>query len=713
MNRKISKLLIFMLLLSGYESIAGFRDPVASTSDRSQEIQTIRTSTVHSKSAGSALDQNKSPAASKNNFPANNRDTASLLNSAYGPQPPANYNPNKAANNFSNTKNGSSPKWNAPIPKSPSLPGKDSIDLGELHVPGYEKTVTIFRDTMAPIQVKQRSNAQLHNFSQQARKQLLPTREYSDKPRSPEILNKYSFAFQPKPHQVIRTPIRLSLEKISKIIAPPATTQYENMVKRLDALFDGIYFEYPKGIAALWNLSELESNTKKLQARDALFAGILSKRNGWEVTSSNLFTNAVGKKLDSEERYVQILFKELENFESISPIDRVIEKVNPVKVKMYAPMGDKANYAMARRVLNGKMNPTLQSATFQEKITSKLLKEKIDLIRSVASLRNKDTNQDSSLSVLANLEKNGEAEVQQEARLALARALMRNGNANESLALYQNVTKTRENRLEVLVEQSYAEYKNGLYHDSLGKSVGLQSPYFQFGFAPDIHLVEILSRKALCDFGGAEAGVAKFHETYTKEAAALQDLLAKVPNTKDFYPELISYHGKTHPNKFERFLLRLPNVMENQKTMNSAKQEFEQLKLVGTKSYSAPRPSNWNNFTEKMSKEWSQRAKVLQNDSAKASLAEAEYMLKKLKSTMAQLELLDLDISTAAAKNYNVQSALNFPVRKLAEVKVEEDRFHWPFENEVWEDELDFLKMKNPSKCASAYLPESKSTEEN
>jgi hypothetical protein len=77
-------------------------------------------------------------------------------------------------------------------------------------------------------------------------------------------------------------------------------------------------------------------------------------------------------------------------------------------------------------------------------------------------------------------------------------------------------------------------------------------------------------------------------------------------------------------------------------------------------------------------------------------------MAKRLRHSFSQAELLGLDVSTAAAKDYNLQNALNFPARRpAAQEALAKDKFHWPFEQEIWEDEIDFLKMKNPSKCAS------------
>lgn len=592
-------------------------------------------------------------------------------------------------------------KYQMPVPTAPALPSQPNVAVPDLQLPPMT-TITVNRDPLPPLKLGGRNRAQLHNYSRQARLMLLPAREYSTVRNSEAIVAKFAAELNPKPHRAIRTPYKLALEKHAKIRIPPAPIQYENMVKRIDALFDGLDLAYPKAIQSLWDLSELRTNAVPLQARDALFAGILSHRAGWEAISGNLMEASTQKGVDKEERYLRILFKELENFSAVSHIDRVIAKVNPVRAKLVSPEGDKANYAMGRRVLLGRAHPSLSAQDFEDRISGAEYRERLQLIRAVSQLRGKSGKEEAGLATLRRLESEGQESLRQEARLALARTLLQKGESHNALDLYRNVVKDGKNRLEVLAEQSYAEYRAGLYQESLGKAMGLQSPYFQYGFAPDIHLIEVLSRKSMCDFGGAESGLHRFVDRYGRELAGLQSALTAKANPKAFYEELISYHGKQEPMRFQRFLLRLAPVMENQKVLTGALQEFEKAGQVGVKKYAAPRPAGWDRFLAAMQSSWKRRGEVLKVESAKSALAEAEYMVKRLRHTFAQAELLGLDLATSASKNFNLQSALNFPVRKLAEVEMEKDKFHWPFEDEIWEDELDFLKMKNPSKCASA-----------
>jgi tetratricopeptide (TPR) repeat protein len=683
-------------LVMGGIAHAGFRDPIQNTTERAADLTVVAPSAARGAVAKPTASAPAALPSQVKNAPAatNPRQPASTVQSVYGPQAPKNQAPS-----LRDRPSPIAQPAQGPVQRAPSLPGRLSLEIPGVQLPSGGN-VSVKKDS-APVVMAPRNRADLHNFSRKARMQILPTRAYPELPRSVEIASRFAEALKPYPHKPIRTPLNLTISKIAKISNPPSPIQYENMVKRLDALFEGIYQRYPAGIVALFELSRSRTNAKELQARDALFAGILSERAGWETVAGNLLEESALKRLDANERYLGILWKELDSFESISHVDRVIASVNPLRAKIAAPAGDKANYAMARRVLGGKVNPAVTADIFEQRIGQAALKERLEMMRAVSHLRLKNGKRAEAVATLQKIESEGSAELREEARLALARALLQDGKTAESLDLYRRVAKTGANRLEVLGEQAYAEYRSGLFQESLGKAVGLQSPYFQYGFAPDIHMVEIVSRKAMCDFGGAEAGIRRFEERYTRELAAIQSVLGKKTNTQAFYEELISYHGKVEPMRFQRFLLRLASVMENQKVLNDARSELDKVGELGLRRHTVERPKGWDEFVVAMNSSWSGKARSMKEESAKAALAEADYMVQRLRGTFAQLELLSLDVATGASKNFNLQSAMNFPVRKLASAEIDQEKLHWPFEDEIWEDELDFLKMKNPSKCAN------------
>lgn len=701
-NSKFIKLGLLGFVAAG-TAYAGFRDPVESSGGRAKDVEATYVRTYSAPAAKSAA-----PTTSAAIPKETGRAPASPVQAMYGPTPPQNFQPpHRTSFPFAANPRTQAPaplskaRPTTPLPVAPGLPAFHQTNVPNLQLPNAAPSVTISRDNRSVIEVNTRNKVQLHNFSRQARMQTLPSRTYTDVVRSAEIASRYAPALAPKPHRTIRTSLHLQIEKTAKITNPPSPIQYENMVKRLDALFAGLDLHYAAGVLSLWQLS-VQPNNKPFQARDALFAGILSRRAGWEAAAGNLMEDGAKKRLDKEGRYLGILWKELDAFETTSHIDRVIASVNPLRVKLEAPAGDKANYAMARRLLAGRAHPALSVDTLRDRIGNTSYRERLEMIRALSHLRAKKGDKALALDTLKRLEAEGQEDLREDARLALARAKLQRGETQESLDLYRRVTKTGQNRLAVLGEQSYAEYRAGLPQESLGKAMGLQSPYFQYGFAPDIHIVEILSRKALCDFGGAEAGIQRFQERYGRELNALQQLLAKRTDPKAFYEELIAFHGKADPQRFERFLLNQAKVMENQKVMNAALTELDKIDQLGTRRHmQVARPAGWEEFAAAMRSGWATKAGSLKVESARAALAEVEYMVSRLKQTFGQIELLSLDVATGATKNYNLQSALNFPVRKLASVEVDQEKLHWAFEDEIWEDELDYLKMKNPSKCAN------------
>lgn len=632
---------------------AGFRHPIEQTGEEAREIQStpVRASAA------------RAPAATK-----------SQVRDVYGPLPPPSFQASGEK-----------------IERAPSLPSSPQVMVQKVRIPRREK----FALPSKPLPVydlKGLDRKAVREFSRKARAMRIPKREIVPEARGRAIAEKYRDALQIVPHKRIRTPIQITIARLSNIVIPPPSIVFENAVKRIDALFAGLEGKIPSAVQALWELALDKENAKELQPRDALFAGLLSRRAGWENAARYLYELAVSLKLDAQERYLRIFWKELDAFESIAFVEDSISQIDLKKLRQIEPDGDKANFVLAR---------TKDSHFAESKISSAGLRQRLLLLRSLAELRDPKAGKAAAADRLRELESTGEEMIREEARLALARFLLQQGSTQESLDLYQRLPKNGRNRLEVLTEQAYAEYRAGRHQESLGKTLGLQSPYFQYGFAPDIHMIEVLNRKRMCDFGGAEVGLQRFSERYLRELAALDELLSRKPKPVAFYGELISYHGSESPYRYQRYLLHLPTVMENQKLLNSAEQETLALERLGQKKYGPVRPAGWDNFLAALKRNWAERSQKYKIESAETALKEVEYLAKRLRHSFAQAELLGLDVTTTATKDFHLQSALNFPARRPAQEELADSRFHWPFEDEVWEDELDHLKVKNPSKCAA------------
>lgn len=590
-----------------------------------------------------------------------------------------------------------------PVPKAPSLPEATQMKYGDVNLPKGQE-VTVFRDAMPAIEYKAKDRSEkIHSYSRQARMQPLPSRDYSSEVQAKAIVEKYKSALSPIKHTVIRTPLSLKLETLAKITLPAKPAAFRQMVKRIDALFDGIENLYPRGVVALWELSRSRLNPEELRARDSLFAGLLSQRAGWETVAASMYEASAEQQLQEQERYVAILWNQLDGFTNPLNIDRVVNRFDVEAIEEQQPLGDRANLSLAKKALRDRNSP--MATHFGGSIKGKALHDRFELLRAVSALHPRERATEQTRTALQTLADTGDAGVRDEARLTLARINLREGSTQEALALYNSIEKNGVNRLEVMAEQSYVEFLTGNHPAALGKAIGAESKFFQYGFSPDVHLVETLSRKANCDFGGAEAALRRFADRYIPELAALDQLTRSKREAVAYYNELISYHSAKEPMRYQRYLLRLPVVMENQKLMNQAERDLEKIDQLGVKRAIIERPAGWDKFAATMRSNWDKRVEAIQKQSGENALKEAAYMADRLRSNFAQAELMGLDVSTTAAKDYNLQNALNFPVRKLAATEPTKEQVLWPFEQEIWEDELDSLRMKNPSKCALSNKP--------
>ncbi|MCO5144231.1 MAG: hypothetical protein M9962_14170 [Oligoflexia bacterium] len=591
------------------------------------------------------------------------------------------------------------------IPRAANNPDLNKVEIPKIQIPNHSAGFE-FKKPQESLDLKTKNRVQIHNFSKNARLMPVPQKEYTSEVRSKDIETKYISAFQLTEHKPIRTAYKINIRSIAKIENPPSITHYENMVKRIDSLFKGVESQYAQGIIGLWELSQNKTNGKNLQARDSLFAGLMSQRLSWEAPSSQFYLEAITKGITKEERYQQILWNAVEEIQQTALVDEIAHKIDVEEIKKSNPQGDKLNFAMAKRFLKATKNEKPYFAKYSAALQKKAPIDKLQLMSTLHELANAKDSKAANIQLikLEELIKDDvQFETQQDAHLALARTLVKRADYEAAYKHYTNIEKNGKNRLIVMSEQAYVEHKLGMYADSLGKSVGLQSPYFKFGFAPDIHIVEILGRKATCDFGGAEAGVKRLRDRYVPELIAMESLLEKKEKPLEFYKTIIQAYKSDSPKKFERYLLNASYTMENQKLFNRSEKELESIETYGTKrSQQQERPENWEAFALDQRTKWEKRSETRKIALAEKARKDVEYLSKRLRHTFGQLELIALDIDTSAAKNFNLQSALNFPVKPLSQDLIQDDKLHWPFEDEIWEDELDYLKMKNPSRCARA-----------
>ncbi|MBD4230015.1 hypothetical protein GUH40_15285, partial [Xanthomonas citri pv. citri] len=91
---------------------------------------------------------------------------------------------------------------------------------------------------------------------------------------------------------------------------------------------------------------------------------------------------------------------------------------------------------------------------------------------------------------------------------------------------------------------------------------------------------------------------------YGRELAEIEDTLRHREDTAGYYEELVSYADAEQPFRYQRYLVQLPVVLENQKTLNQALLELKKLDELGMHQKTLERPEGWDAFTTAMRTRW-------------------------------------------------------------------------------------------------------------
>ncbi len=561
-------------------------------------------------------------------------------------------------------------------------------NVAAVKIPQFQRTKKIKIEAYEPPNLHSLSHEKLITFSVNARQMPLPTREYHGA-EAAKIAARYADALTKKEYVLKRSLEKPALQEVTKTKIVIDTIVYDQVVQRMDALFDILEHKYALGIGALW---ELSLNQKQQDiGRDLLFAGLGANRAGWEILSSQLYIDAVENNV--AENYFPLLWKELDHFVQERNVAAVIKAAQQSKRKFAPQKGDQANFQMANALLHSNAD----HQAWADAIGSDALKARLKLEAAITLLEKNQTSD--AEAILDDLTKNAPKAMQREAHLALARLYMSQTQPDKALVEYAQLPTQDSNRLDLLEEKAYAQYRSGLYQESLGKSIGMESDYFRFAFAPEAFMLEVLSRKALCDFGGAKVALQNLVNIYGPEQAAIAQWIQSPADPESRYTMLISSHEKAKPFRFERFLLAKPDIVALQSNINARAKEWRDLKFLGTRKYMQPVPGNWQKFLSAYEAKNNKAEHAIVLEIAASAGSEAIGLHKKLSQFFAQAELMKLDVATQASEQYNLQSALNFPARSIASTPTPADKLSWGFQNEVWEDELDDLVAKNPSRC--------------
>lgn len=278
------------------------------------------------------------------------------------------------------------------------------------------------------------------------------------------------------------------------------------------------------------------------------------------------------------------------------------------------------------------------------------------------------------------------------------------GNYKAAHQYLSQVTKETNIWLEAAVDNGWALLKSGDKHHAVGNMFTLHTPYFDGAYMPDSYFLQTLGYQELCQFGDAFTAVKKYKMQYvplTKSVTEFNSAAKK--STSAHYDAVIAYLSKQAPKIHPvalRELARHPEFIKRQNAINLMTREERNAAIVlpaaGARIFTWAKKS----FEDSKAK--------YKNEMAKFLRTRATNMQEELKFVNSNMALLEYEIYAGASQNLALQAAQNFAVNeKNAERNRPDDdgKEYWPYEEEIWEDELNNFRSKIVDGCAKNRKP--------
>lgn len=621
--------------------------------------------------------------------------------------------------------------------------------LGDPHRdgPSVAKQYTIERKVETPrapaATISYRVNQQqMHAFAAKARNLPLPADREIELGLGQKIRDQFSAFLNPANHKIESNADKIELAKIGKPPKDPNFTAAERHHERAELLLAMLAGDNRSAATRLWKLANIKDSTPFMRSRDALFSGLAAERQGWESVAMMAFDHAIDNGLGRAQKneapvkekappetlksepartiastekarikdlnhYTQILLQGIASIDDEDHLDQLVDRIDASYITSLNSDQriDRALFSLAKT----KFATDGEKLEYLEGLLSEnsQYRERLQLLRALGMIE--ERKHKAALQVLKNLASSTDPQVNEKARVNLARLLAIFSQYDQALNIYRTIPIDSLIRLDSLMEIAWLEFENGQYQYSLGKSVGLQTQFYFHAFVPEVYILEAYSRKNMCDFGGAEASISAFKQDYTREIEQLRDLVREKAKNKSFsmygaLKDAFRAQDTKRIRRFERYLLQVPAINNRQMTLHALQTEHTYLEketlaqiLKDDQKYMQDRAFLTSSLDRYYQKKREEFAPIFEQ----TIYEELKYLDRKLLALFQQVEFLNLDISAAADTNQSLQAALNYP--EIAEQEPEEIGSHqerWPFEDkEFWEDEIAWLKSTNPSKC--------------
>lgn len=273
------------------------------------------------------------------------------------------------------------------------------------------------------------------------------------------------------------------------------------------------------------------------------------------------------------------------------------------------------------------------------------------------------------------------------------------GNYKAANQYLSQVTRETNLYIEATVDNAWALLRTGDRNHAVGNMFTLHTPHFDGAYMPESYFLKSLGYQEICQFGDALNGVKQYKAKYNDAFRRLIDFnRGGKASEMAYYDDLVDYLSKREAKLSGitlREMGRHPEFIKRQKNINRIARDEAQLvrafPIVGM------------NVAAWLKEESDQLRASHKKEIARFLKTRALEMEEELKFLTANISLLEYEIFAGAGQNLSLQGAQNFAVDEKKAVpkrEFEEGKEYWPFEEEIWEDELNNFRSKIVDNCA-------------
>jgi tetratricopeptide (TPR) repeat protein len=284
-------------------------------------------------------------------------------------------------------------------------------------------------------------------------------------------------------------------------------------------------------------------------------------------------------------------------------------------------------------------------------------------------------------------------------KMNLARAYYAAGNFPRAIEYYAQINRSSRSWPQAQFERAWAHFRLGDPNGSLSLLFNHQTTFLDELYAPEADLLRMYSYFQLCKFPEATKSIDALKGKYKPRVTLLRETAALGPQ------ELFARHAALIEGKpaevsplVSYFFVEEDRLRDSLAAVRSAEDEIKRLKNVAANPFSA-----W--ATEAVS---ARRANLIDVE-GKRIQTRVTRMADELQSMLDAADLSRLDMMDMEKRLY-MQAANTGEMAKSREVvqrgkSVKKNERLWPYEGELWADELGYYRIQAKPDCPAGFQP--------